>query len=43
MGFDRKEVERVVANLGTDLQENPDVEKELFRKALLELSTGAGS
>ncbi|MEN6498954.1 MAG: Holliday junction branch migration protein RuvA [Rectinema sp.] len=43
MGFDRKEVERVVANLGTDLKENPDVEKELFRKALLELSTGAGS
>jgi Holliday junction DNA helicase RuvA len=43
MGFDRKEVERVVAQLGADVQENPDGEKELFRKALLELSTGAGS
>ncbi len=43
MGFERKEVERVVAQLGADVQENPDVEKELFRKALLELSTGAGS
>lgn len=43
MGFDRKEVERIVAQLGVDVQENPDMEKELFRKALLELSTGAGS
>ncbi|MEN6298221.1 MAG: Holliday junction branch migration protein RuvA [Rectinema sp.] len=43
MGFDRKDVERVVAQLGADLQENPESEKELFRKALLELSTGAGA
>ncbi len=43
MGFDRKDVERIVAQLGADVQENPDVEKELFRKALLELSTGAGT
>jgi len=43
MGFDRKDAERIVAQLGADVQENPDMEKELFRKALLELSTGAGS
>jgi len=42
MGFDRREVERVVAQLGADVQEGPESEKELFRKALLELSTGAG-
>jgi Holliday junction DNA helicase RuvA len=42
MGFDRKEVERVIAQLGAELQETQEAEKELFRKALLELSTGAG-
>jgi Holliday junction DNA helicase RuvA len=43
MGFERKEVERVIAQFGADLQETPEAEKELFRKALLELSTGAGA
>jgi Holliday junction DNA helicase RuvA len=43
MGFDRRDVDRVVSNLGADMQEIPEVEKELFRKALLELSTGVGS
>ena len=44
MGFDRREVERVVAQMGAELQENSEEdEKELFKKALLELSTGAGA
>ncbi len=40
MGFDRKDVERVVAQLGADLQENPESEKELFRKHCLNCRRG---
>jgi len=43
MGFDRRDVERTIAQLGASLDETPDAEKELFRKALMELSTGAGA
>jgi len=43
MGFDRKDVERVVAQLGREIEENAVNEKEIFKKALLELSTGASA
>lgn len=43
MGFDRRDVERTIAQLGSELEESPDAEKDLFRKALLDLSTGAGA
>ncbi len=42
MGFDRRDVERTIAQLGSSADETPEMEKELFRKALMELSTGAG-
>jgi len=41
MGYERKDVERVIDELASDKKETPEVEKEIFRKALLELSTGA--
>jgi Holliday junction DNA helicase RuvA len=41
MGFDRKEAERVVAAKAEGLAGSEGAEKEIFRLALLELSTGA--
>ncbi|MCX8013465.1 MAG: Holliday junction branch migration protein RuvA [Rectinema sp.] len=44
MGFDRRAVEQVVMRLGAEVEEeSPESEKELFRKSLLELSTGSAS
>jgi len=43
MGFERKEVERVTAQLASSLEDGPEAEKELFKRALLELSAGAGA
>ncbi len=43
MGFDRRDVERAIAQFGSGLDETSDAEKELFRRALMELSTGAGA
>jgi Holliday junction DNA helicase RuvA len=43
MGFDRRAAEQVVSRLGADIEENQESEKELFRRALLELSTGSPS
>jgi len=41
MGFDRKSTEKVVARLDRDIEAGPEKERELFRRALLELSAGA--
>lgn len=41
MGFDRKTVERRVAELAAGMEPGPERERELFKKALLDLSTGA--
>lgn len=41
MGFDRKAVERCVKTLDKDVPAGPEKERELFRRALLELSAGA--
>ncbi len=41
MGFDRREVERRLGELVGSIPEGPEKERELFRRALLELSTGA--
>jgi len=41
MGFDRKVVERRVAELAAGIEPGPERERELFRRALLDLSAGA--
>jgi Holliday junction DNA helicase RuvA len=41
MGFDRKRVEKSVKALSPHLPAGPERERELFRKALLDLSAGA--
>lgn len=41
MGFDRKAVEKTVSAIAPGLESGPDRERELFRRALLDLSTGA--
>jgi Holliday junction DNA helicase RuvA len=41
MGFDRREAERVVAEKATGQGDGPEAEKEIFRLALLGLSSGA--
>jgi len=41
MGFDRHEAERVVAKKAGEIEAGAESEKEIFRLALLELSTGA--
>ncbi|MBL8966817.1 MAG: Holliday junction branch migration protein RuvA [Spirochaetaceae bacterium] len=41
MGFDRREVEKTVAALASGIAAGPEKEREIFRRALLELSTGA--
>jgi Holliday junction DNA helicase RuvA len=41
MGFDRKATEKAVARLDHDIEAGPEKERELFRRALLELSAGA--
>jgi len=41
MGFDRKAVERRVAELAAGIEPGPERERELFRRALLDLSAGA--
>ncbi|MCX7776336.1 MAG: Holliday junction branch migration protein RuvA [Spirochaetaceae bacterium] len=43
MGFDRRETEKVVLALGSGIEDDPQAEKELFRKALLELSAASGA
>jgi len=42
MGFDRRSVEAVVGSKAADAGSGPESEKELFRLALLELSSGGG-
>ena len=42
MGFDRRSVEAVVASRAAEAGSGPDSEKELFRMALIELSSGGG-
>jgi holliday junction DNA helicase RuvA len=41
MGFDRKTAEKTIAALDRDVADGPEKERELFRRALLELSSGA--
>jgi Holliday junction DNA helicase RuvA len=41
MGFDRKQAEKAVKALAPALPAGPERERELFRRALLELSSGA--
>lgn len=41
MGFDRKRVEKAVKALAPEVPAGPERERELFRRALLDLSTGA--
>jgi Holliday junction DNA helicase RuvA len=41
MGFDRKAAERSVSDIAPEIPAGPDRERELFRRALLDLSTGA--
>ncbi len=41
MGFDRKRAEKAVAALAPEVPKGPDRERELFRRVLLDLSTGA--
>jgi Holliday junction DNA helicase RuvA len=42
MGFDRRSVESVVGSRAAEVGQGPESEKELFRLALLELSSGGG-
>jgi Holliday junction DNA helicase RuvA len=41
MGFDRKNTEKVVGVLAKEIPAGPEKERELFRRALLDLSAGA--
>ena len=41
MGFDRKAAEKTIAALDREVADGPEKERELFRRALLELSAGA--
>lgn len=41
MGYDRREVEKTVAALSEGIAKGPEKERELFRRALIELSSGA--
>jgi Holliday junction DNA helicase RuvA len=41
MGFDRKSAERVIGELDVEVPAGPEKERELFRRALLSLSSGA--
>ncbi len=41
MGFDRKRAEKAVAALDAQVEAGPEKERELFRRALLELSSGS--
>jgi len=41
MGFDRKRVEKTIRELAPKVPAGPERERELFRRALLDLSTGA--
>jgi Holliday junction DNA helicase RuvA len=40
MGYDRRAAEKVVAELALSVAEGPEREREVFRKALITLSTG---
>ncbi len=41
MGFDRKAAEKSVASIASSVPEGADKEREIFRRALLDLSAGA--
>jgi Holliday junction DNA helicase RuvA len=41
MGFDRKDVEKRVRSLAPEVPAGPERERELFRRALLDLSSGS--